>query len=273
MQIALIAVLVIAVALGMVWRFQEKILFQPPGNISADAASAKRVEFAAADGQKLFGFLVGDPTADIVVLAFHGNADLAVWQLDWAAAIRKRFSVSIFVAEYRGYGGLSGASTYETSKLDSEAAYLALTVTHGVSTSRIVVYGHSLGSAIAAELAVRHPVQALLFQSPFTSAREMARLTFARPMDPVWRFVSRIHFDTIAAVRDLDVPVSVIHGTSDLVVPTRMGKTVFQAARNKAEFRLVEKAGHNNVVEVAGEEYWDWFGAALSGAVTESEDP
>ncbi|MFL5508939.1 MAG: hypothetical protein ACJ79J_05025, partial [Gemmatimonadaceae bacterium] len=79
----------------------------------------------------------------------------------------------------------------------------------------------------------------------------------------VWRAISRIHFDTIRVVADLDVPVSVVHGTRDRVVPVRMGNEVFECARRKGHLLVVENAGHNDIAEVAGDKYWQWFRAAL----------
>lgn len=254
----------------MLWWQQEKILFQPPGHIVLEHGSADKVEFTAADGQQLFGFLVGDAASRQVILSFHGNADLAVWQLEWASELNHRFGVAVFLAEYRGYGGISGKPTYAASSLDALAAYGALTSKLGVPPERISLFGHSLGSAVATELAARHPARNLILQSPFTSAREMSRLTVARPLAFIWKLVSRIHFDNLAIVQTLDARVSVIHGTSDLVIPSRMGEAVYRAAKVKGAFALIEKAGHNNVVDVAGENYWSWFASALQHSTAES---
>jgi pimeloyl-ACP methyl ester carboxylesterase len=266
-NILLVVVFVIIVGLALLWWQQERILFQPPGHVDIGDVPADKVEYIASDGQPLFGFLVGTASSSNVLLCFHGNADLAVWQLEWASEVVHRFGLAVFLAEYRGYGGIPGRPTYAASSLDSEAAYSCLVDKLSFAPNQILLFGHSLGSAVAAELAVRHPSQTLLLQAPFTSAREMARLTFARPVTAVWKFISRIHFDVLAAVRTIDARVSVIHGTRDLVIPNRMGKAVYEAARVKGVFALIEKAGHNNVVDVAGENYWTWFSSALRPTV------
>lgn len=263
MKILIVPLLLVISVVALIWWQQERILFQPPGHPDIGDVSATRIEFTAADGQKLFAFLVGDPERKTVLLAFHGNADLAVWQLDWATEIVRRFGVAVLLVEYRGYSGLSGRPTYATSALDSEAAYQAAIQKLAVPPEGILLFGHSLGSAIATELAIRHPVRALILQSPFTSAREMATLTFARPLTLIWDMISRIHFDVGRAVQSLDARVSVIHGTRDMVIPARMGRAVYEAAKVKGAFTLVENAGHNNVVDVAGENYWKWFAEAL----------
>ena len=91
----------------------------------------------------------------------------------------------------------------------------------------------------------------------------MARLIVSPPVVLAWKTVSRIHFDTKHVVSKLDVPVFVAHGKRDRVVPFRMGAEVYDAAKRKGEFLVVEAAGHNDVADVAGEDYWSWIAAGL----------
>jgi fermentation-respiration switch protein FrsA (DUF1100 family) len=246
-------------ALALLWWSQERILFQPP-RVVEELPETGRVTYETVDGQKLVGFLVGDPrTAPGVLLSFHGNADLAVWQLAWARTVERRTGYAVFLAEYRGYMSLGGNPTYASTKLDARAAYDYLRVTFAVDRTRMAFFGHSLGSAVAAELAEIHPPSVLLLQSPFSSARAMARLIVTLPVSVVWRVLSRIHFDTLKVVSDLDVPVSVVHGRSDRIIPFRMGVEVYKAAKRKGKLLLVEGAGHNDVAEIAGDEYWRWL--------------
>ena len=261
------ALVILALALGalfLLWRSQERILFQPP-KVHEPPREAGRVSYDALDGQRLAGFLVGDPRrAAQTLLCFHGNADLALWQLDWARAVQRHTGLAVFLAEYRGYMSLGGSPTYATTKLDARAAYDHLRIAFGTDRSRIAYYGHSLGSAIAAELAEIHPPTALLLQSPFSSARAMARRIISLPVAVVWKVVSRIHFDTRRVVSELEVPVSVAHGKRDRIVPFKMGIEVYGAAKRKGKLLVVENAGHNDIANVAGDEYWRWIAAALS---------
>ena len=252
--------------LVLLWWSQERILFQPPRFDDAPVESG-RVHYKAADGQQLVGFVVGDPrTAPGVLICFHGNADLAVWQLDWAGEVQRHTDYAVFLAEYRGYMSLGGSPTYSNTKLDAQAAYDHLVSALGVQPGRIAYFGHSLGSAIATELAEIHPPRSLVLQSPFSSARAMARLIVSPPVVLAWKAISRIHFDTEQAVARLDVPVSVAHGKRDRIVPFRMGVEVYEAAKQKGKLLLLDQAGHNDVAEVGGEEYWSWFKAALRAA-------
>jgi pimeloyl-ACP methyl ester carboxylesterase len=248
----------------LIWWAQERILFQPPRLREAPVESG-RAYYEASDGQRLVGFMVGDPRASSgVLLCFHGNADLAMWQLDWAREVLRNTNYAVFLAEYRGYMSLGGSPTYSNTKLDARAAHDHLVSAFGLDRGRMAYFGHSLGSAIAAELAEVYPPKALLLQSPLSSARAMARLIVSAPVVLVWKTVSRIHFDTIQSVSRLDAPVSVAHGKRDRVVPFRMGVEVHEAAKRKGPFLLVENAGHNDVADVGGDEYWKWVNAALN---------
>jgi pimeloyl-ACP methyl ester carboxylesterase len=263
---AFVIAALLAGSLVLLWWSQERILFQPPALLEPVPESG-RVSYDAVDGQRLAGFIVGDPKkAPGVLLCFHGNADLSVWQLDWARAVERRTRYAVFLAEYRGYMHLKGKPTYATTKLDARAAYDHLRVAFGVERTRMAYFGHSLGSGVASELAEIHPPTALLLQAPFSSARAMARLIVWPAVVLIWKAISRVHFDTRQVVSDLDVTVSVVHGRRDRIVPIRMGIEVYEAAKVKGQLLLVERAGHSDVADIAGEDYWRWIDQALNPA-------
>jgi len=256
---------VILLFVSAVWFFQERIAFQPPGPPYPDQSGFSRMDYLATDGQRLFGYLVGEtePMRGLLI-AFHGNADLAVWQMDWAENVVRHTGVVVLLAEYRGYMGLGGHPTYEGSQRDAEAAWQFAHDTLHVPADHIAYFGHSLGSAIATELATRHPPAALLLQAPFTSARDMAGvMTGGYLVNAVWGLVSRLQFDTGAKVALIEAPVSVSHGARDGLIPSQMGRTVFDAARVKGHWLLVPNASHNDVSTTGGEDYWSWLTRAL----------
>ena len=158
---------------------------------------------------------------------------------------------------------LKGKPTYLSSKLDAQAAYDYLCTTFGIDSHHLAFFGHSLGSAVATELAEVHPPRALLLQSPFSSARAMARVIVVPPISFVWQAISRIHFDTARVVSALDVPVFVTHGKRDRIVPFRMGIEVYNVAKMKGSLLVVDEAGHSDIPQVAGEKYWTWISSAL----------
>ncbi|MDQ3669630.1 MAG: alpha/beta hydrolase [Actinomycetota bacterium] len=258
------ALAIAAVLAALLWWRQERIVFQPSGPPYPDGGAARRVEYRASDGQPLFAYVVGDEVAAAatgVLLAFHGNADLAAWVVPWGREVQRRTGRVVVLAEYRGYGGLTGPPTVEGVRRDAQAAFAWVRDTLRVPNDRLAIYGHSLGSAVAAELAAEARPAALLLEAPFTSARAMARIVVARPVELVWGVISRVRYDTEASVRRLDARVSVAHGESDFIIPSRMGEAVFAAARLKGELLIVPGAGHNDLAEVAGESYWRWIEA------------
>jgi pimeloyl-ACP methyl ester carboxylesterase len=276
-SLLVVAGLVLCVYAGLlliIWARQERIVFQPPGP-PWDEGDTVRVTYTAADGQQLFAYVVvgtrGEaggasgadsslaPRPSPLLLAFHGNAEIAAWGLPWAREVARRTGATVMLAEYRGYGGLSGRPTYASSKLDAHAAWEYARSRLGATPARTVVYGHSLGSAIGVELASEIKPHALLLESPFTSARAMAARLGVPGILPLWRAISRVHYDTRRHVADLDVPVWVVHGDRDMVTPVHMGREVFDAARRKGELLILEGVGHNDVVETGAERYWAWL--------------
>jgi fermentation-respiration switch protein FrsA (DUF1100 family) len=262
---ALLLALLFALLVLLTWRFQERIAFQPPRGPWPAAPHGLRVDYKATDGQALFAFLVGERNApNGLLISFHGNADLAVWQIDWAEELARRTGITVMLAEYRGYMGLSGRSGYMESQRDADAAYRFAVDSLRVPPDRIALFGHSMGSAVATELAMRQPVASLILQSPFTSAHDMARrMTGYRPPDFLWRVISRLHYDTGARVSQIEAPVSVVHGGRDRLIPVEMGQRVYAAAANKGTWLLVPEATHNDVAIRGGEAYWSWIAEAL----------
>jgi fermentation-respiration switch protein FrsA (DUF1100 family) len=272
----------------MLWARQERIVFQPPGPPFEEDSATVRVEYTASDGQPLFGYLViaervtpkaqdtsrTDSAAQSLpptLLVFHGNAEIAAWSLPWAHEVARRTGANVLIAEYRGYAGLPGRPTYPGSKLDARAAYEYARRTLGATPERTVIYGHSLGSAIGVELASDIKPRALLLEAPFTSARAMAARLGVPGILPLWRAISRVHYDTRTQIAQLDVPVSVVHGDRDMVTPVHMGREVFQAARRKGDLLILDGVGHNDVVETGGERYWDWLERGMRGAAEAPE--
>lgn len=262
--VAISLLVVYAGLLLLLWRFQERILFQPPIGADMSPVAAQQVHYRASDGAELFAFVVGDCASDgPVVLAFHGNAEVSRWLVPWASRLARETAGCVVLAEYRGYDGLSGAPTYAASARDARAALDYVHNSLKVAPANVVLFGHSLGSAVAAELAAVAQPRALVLLAPFSSARAMAARMILPGLRALFHFISRVHFDTVARVAAISAPVWVAHGDRDLVVPARMGREVFAAAATRGELLMVNGAGHNDVAEVGGPAYWSWLARAV----------
>ncbi|HET9426179.1 MAG TPA: alpha/beta hydrolase [Gemmatimonadaceae bacterium] len=270
MTIALIIVAVIAIAYGgilfLLWRMQERIVFQPPPNPEPFGGDVRRLEYVSRDGIRLAAYVVEpDRPGGDIVLAFHGNAMIARWMIPWAREVAGRFGVRVVLPEYRGYDGLAGVPTYQGAALDAEAALAATCRQFGVSAADVIYYGHSLGTAIAGELATLAEPRALILESPLSSAKDMAARWPVAGLRLFWSRISRVHYDTVTRVSGIDSVVHVAHGERDIIIPSRMGQTVHAAARRPGTLLMVPEAGHNDVAVVGSEAYWRWFGEALHG--------
>ncbi|MDQ6888594.1 MAG: alpha/beta hydrolase [Gemmatimonadota bacterium] len=260
-----------------IWAWQERLVFQPQGPPFAQvdaSGGVRRIDYRGEDGQPLFAYVVGEGrhAADTrgVVIAFHGNADLAALRVPWARTAARRTGRVVVLPEWRGYGGLAGRPTVEGVRRDGRAALRLVHDSLTRAPGHVAVYGHSLGSALAAELgaemaAAGDPPDAVVLESPFSSARAMARIIIVPPVEAVWRLISRVHYDTESLVTRLDAPVWVAHGERDFIIPVRMGREVFERSRRKGELLIVPGAGHNDVADSGGEAYWTWLGRAMGG--------
>ena len=221
----------------------------PQGNWELqERAGAADVGLTTADQVRIHAWWFANPHAELATLFLHGNAGNVTHRIDHALAIVQAGS-SVLVLDYRGYGKSSGVPSECGVFRDADAAYGWLTAS-GVRGERIILHGESLGSAVAVELATRRSCAALVLESPFTSLADMA--------NTVVPFIGGAFvrgFDTRTRIKNVRVPVLVIHGEADEVVPAAQGKMVFAEANEPKTLWMVQRAGHNDLLEWAGDEY------------------
>lgn len=248
----------------LLWVFQEQVVFQPPRVGPTAPHTARKVRYRASDGVELFAYLVGEcKPGSAVMIAFHGNADVARWFLPWASNAARATDACVMLPEYRGYDGLAGSPSYGTSALDARAALEYTRDSLRVAPDNLIVFGYSLGSAIATELAAYTRPRALVLQAPFTSMDAMAARMYVPGLRFFFPMITRVRYNTLSRVRTLLTPVWVAHGDRDRVVPVEMGKEVFEAAPNRGQLLVVRGAGHTDLPEVAGAPYWSWLANAV----------
>lgn len=206
-------------------------------------AGVERIEYQASDGQPLVGLLLraSDPEAPSLVY-FHGNAESAGRNLDLGLALQKR-GCSVFLAEFRGFGGVGGEPSQTGLFLDGEAALGVVERELGVSPARVVLCGRSLGSGVASGLAGRGRGRRVILLSPYTSIVDVASRMAPRPL--AWLAV-RDPLDSRRALTERSVPLLVFHGDRDGVVPYPLGKELAAAAGG--ELVTLPGVGHNDLL-------------------------
>lgn len=247
------------VAFGLsLWLGQTRLIFYPqpaPFTTPADAGFPyEDVQISVGDGH-IHGWWLpsANPNAK-TVLVFHGNAsnvENTLIQTQQFLAL----GLSAFIIDYRGYGLSSGPFPNEQRVYeDAIAAWDYLTQTREISANDIVIFGHSIGGAIAIELASQQPAAAgLIVQATFTSMTDMMDHAGYSRLVPKW--LLNQHFASIDKVQTLQMPVLVIHGMNDQTVPASMSQTLYGAIAAPKQLWLVPIADHNDIATVAGEQY------------------
>jgi abhydrolase domain-containing protein 17 len=224
--------------------FADSRIFLPPPSSYSD--SAEILKLTTTDGVKLSALYLPNPAAQQTILYSHGNAsDLGDHRPNLTALQKAGFSV--FAYDYRGYGTSEGKPSESGSYRDIDAAYAYLTQTLRIPPQQIIAHGQSLGGAITIDLAARQPVGGLVLESTFTSA---FRVLLPFPFLPFEKFHS------MGKLPEINCPVLVIHGTQDPTIPFWHGEKLYGIAPQPKRFLWVEGADHENLVEVAGDRYF-----------------
>lgn len=224
---------------------QDRLIFQPSPGLTRTPAelglSFEDVWLEAADGTTIHGWYVPAAAGGRRhVLFLHGNAGNLSHRL-YTVEVLHALGHPLLLIDYRGYGASVGRPSEAGLALDARAGWDHLVTTRGVRPADIVVYGRSLGGAVAARLATEVDPAALVLESTFTRLRDIAAEHY--PYVPVDRLL-QAEFDTLAALRRSTCPVLVAHSPDDEVVPIAHGRALAEAAG--ARGRLATLRGDHN---------------------------
>ena len=264
--IAATAVLLVVytVASTYLWARQAYYIFRPERIIATTPAEYQlpfedvyiRVNDGDNQGERIHAWLIpAEYPGDRCLLYLHGSALNIGANISHARRFQ-RLGFSVLLVSYRGYGKSDGAFPSEaTVYSDARAAWRYLTKQKGIDSASIFIYGHSLGGAVAIELAMGHPTASgLILEATFTSiadlAREMPKYRFF-PLD----LIVHQRFDSINKVGRLQVPVLYLHGTTDRLVPPEMSRKLYQQTASAKQLKFINGGGHNNSAAVGGDEY------------------
>jgi fermentation-respiration switch protein FrsA (DUF1100 family) len=221
------------------------------------------VRLDTTDGIVLGAWFLPAEGADTALLFLHGNAGNRGHRLD-SLRLFHDLGLAVLILDYRGYGDSEGAPSEAGTRRDARAGWDYLVGRRGFDPERIVIFGRSLGAAVAARLAAdlvagAAPPRALVLESTFTSVPDLGAEFY--PWLPV-RLISRLRYDTLGLMRRITSPVLVVHSPEDEIIPFAHGQRLFAAAREPKRF-LALRGGHNTGYQVSREAYRDGLAAFL----------
>lgn len=253
-SIGIILLLSYAVILLVVYLRQDSMLYFPEKTLWTTPESAglsyEDVMLKTNDGINIAAWYLPADNEQGVLLFCHGNAGNISHRLD-SLRIFHGMNLSVLIFDYRGYGNSEGKPSENGTYLDAEAAWDYLVRVKQKPPERIVLFGRSLGAAVAAEIAQRKNPGALILESAFTSAPDIGQSLY--PFFPV-RLLSKYQYATVEKIIDLPCPKLIIHSTEDEIIPFRFGRRLFERASQPKEF-LAIRGGHNEGFLLSGKTY------------------
>ena len=241
----------------LLWAYVEKrFIFFPTLDVECTpdqlGLNYENVFFNTEDGLSLNGWFVPG-TTDVTWLCFHGNGGNIGHRATEVALLNHHLGVNLLIFDYRGYGNSPGAPTERGTYRDARAALSYLQERPDIDPKRIIYFGHSLGTAVAVELAVAAPPLALILVSPFASVQDMARIVF--PLLPSGWLV-RNKYNSLARIGMIQRPLLILHGERDELIPISQAEKLLKAANSPKWFQVLPGTGHNDIYETGGQTYW-----------------
>ena len=248
------------------WLGQGHLIFFPSKELTLTPAHFRvaydDITIPTANGQLtgwwLPAVVAGAPEASGKVLLYlHGNGGNLSDNAEQAVRLN-RLGLPLLIIDYHGYGRSAGTFPSEqTVYEDAETAWQFLIQQRHYSPHDIIIYGHSLGGAVAIDLAAKHPdAAALITESSFTSIRAMSMLDKHYLVFPIFLILNQ-RFDSIHKVPQLKMPVLFVHGSADEVVPTSMAEALYNAAPQPKRLLIVPRGHHMDSAAIGGQQYLD----------------
>ena len=244
--IAMLAAGIYTIACLGLYVFQRRLLYFPdPAHYTpqqADLAGVEEISLATPDGERLVAWYKPAPAPAPVLLYFHGNGGGLYLRRERIEALAGA-GYGVFILGYRGYSGSTGRPTEEALLADGLLACDYLKA-QGVVPSRIVLYGESLGTGIATQVASQRQTSAVILEAPYGSVAAEAKAHFGIfPVD--WLLLDR--FDSVAHIGRVNSPLLIMHGSQDSVIPASSSRALFDAAKEPKEYLEFPRGGHNDL--------------------------
>ncbi|MFT3729926.1 MAG: alpha/beta hydrolase [Hyphomicrobium sp.] len=237
------AVALYVIAAGVMYAAQRRFMYFPDPVRTAPAAAGLRnvseIIIPTVDGEKLIAWYGKARPGQPTLLYLHGNGGSLALRAETMHKYLQHGRGMLMLA-YRGFSGSTGSPTEAANVADAELAYDML-VRDGVKPEDIILYGESLGSGVAIQVAKKKKVEGVILDAPYTSILELASAQF--PWLPVgWLLKDR--YESIKYIGDVHAPIFILHGEADDIVPVEMGRRLFAAANPPKEIKTIPGGGH-----------------------------
>lgn len=248
-----IALGVYLTAIALLWIFQRELIYAPddadyvPPSHYSMLDGVQEIALETADGFELTAWFLPAPARRPTVVVFPGKSS-SLRNQRYRIRHFKDARMGVLLVAWRGYSGNPGSPDEQGLYTDARAALDWLEL-HRIESSSIVLYGASLGSGVATQLAVERPVGAVVLEAPYTSIVDVAARRY--PVVPV-RWLLRDRFDSRSRIDRIDVPLLIMHGDADKVVPQRFGRQLFEKAKTRKEGFWPTDVGHNDLFDRGG---------------------
>jgi len=210
----------------------------------------ENIAFITSDGLQLNGWFIANDNSNKVLLFSHGNAGNISDRID-ILNILSKLDLNIMIYDYRGYGNNPGIPTEEGTYQDARAAWEYL-INKGFQSDQIIIYGRSLGGAVAAKIAAEVNPAGLIIDSSFISLTKLATDLYA--WLPV-RYLLKHKYQTIKHLKTVKSPVMIIHGKNDQMIPIEHSQVLFENTASNQKIFLKLQGGHNDSYIVDREKY------------------
>ena len=210
--------------------------------------------FDAADEIPVHGWSIPGQTDMPLVLFFHGNAANISHFLDRLQYLHK-LGFSTFIFDYRGFGKSHGQVIREEDLYIDARSAINYLRNRGWQPSQMIFYGHSMGAAVSLQMGLETPPTAVVLESPFTSMSDIAWHTAPITYALIGRWAIDARFDNLAKIGKLAVPLVILQGSDDKVVPQKMAQRLYRLAREPKTIYLIPGGGHNDLFRVGGGRY------------------
>lgn len=249
MQIAIsIIILIVTVYLAIcaaLFLLQRQILYKPAREQVAPhhygLYEMEELELTAKDGTKVKAWYKPAPKGRLTMIYFHGNAGNLSDRREKLQQFMQR-GIGLLALSYRGYGDSEGTPTEQGIYQDARAA-IEYAQSQGLMNDQLFIYGESLGSGVAVQMASEQQFRAMILEAPYTSITNTGYERY--PLFPI-KWLLKDHFDSIGKIKNVRTPVMIFHGYRDIVMPIHHGRRMLDAANEPKEARFFDHVGHTD---------------------------